>query len=83
MRILGRPDALGLLALVSAPIKLDRDSIAWTMGDAMRDGRCSGINGLLLIETPHAAPADSSAVGNSFLSLHSREGVQILLPHLI
>lgn len=81
--VLGRPDALGVVALVSPPFKLDRNSIAWTMGDAMRDGRCSGIDVLLLIETPLAAPTVPSAVGNSFLSLHSRDGVRILPPHLV
>jgi len=81
--VLGRPDALGVVALVSPPFKLDRNSIVWTMGDAMRGGRCSGIDVLLLVETPLAAPAAPSGVGNSFLSLHSRDGMRILPPHLV
>lgn len=80
---LGRPNALGVIALISPPFKLDRKSIAWTMGDAMRDGRCSSIDVLLLVETPLAGPADPAAVGNSFLSLHSRDGTRLLPPHLV
>lgn len=80
---LGRHKALGVIALVSPPFTLDRNSIAWTMGDAMRDGRCSSIDVLLLVETPLARPADPAAVGNSFLSLHSRDGTRVLPPHLV
>ena len=81
--VLQRPNALGVIALVSPPFKLDRNSIAWIMGDAMRDGRCSSIDVLLLIETPLAGPGNPTAVGNSFLSLHSRDGSRVLPPHLV
>ena len=79
---LGRPNALGVVALITPPFKLDRDSIAWTMGDAMREGRCSSIDVFLLVETPLAEPLDPAAVGNSFLSLHSR-GDRLLPMHLV
>ncbi|MDO8295838.1 MAG: hypothetical protein Q7T19_05280 [Caulobacter sp.] len=69
---LDRPDALGVIALVTPPFKLDRQSIAWAMGDAMRADQCSGIDLLFLVETPLAAPPPAKREGNSFLSLHSR-----------
>lgn len=72
MQALERAGALGVLALITPPFKLDRQSIAWLMGDAMRDGRCSGIDVVLLVETPLHAPAGVRQYGNSFLSLHSR-----------
>lgn len=70
--LLGRPDALGVLAIITPPFKLDRHSIIWLMGDAMRGGRCSGIDELLLVETRLGSPGGGE--GNSFLSRHTREG---------
>lgn len=70
--LLGRPDALGVLALITPPFKLDRHSIIWLVGDAMRDDRCKSIDELLLIETPLGSP--DGGRGNSFLSRHTRDG---------
>lgn len=70
--LLDRPDALGVLALITPPFKLDRHSIVWLIGDAIRGGRCSGIDELLLIETRLGSP--QGGAGNSFLSRHTREG---------
>jgi len=69
---LDRPNALGVVVLITPPFKLDRKSIVWTMGDVMRDGHCSGINLVFLVETPLAAPEPEAPGGNSFLSMHSR-----------
>lgn len=80
--ILERPEALGVVALITPPFKLDRNSIEWVMGDAMRNGRCSGIDVLFLVETPLAAPEGQRRVGNSFLSLHSR-GHRLIPEHLL
>jgi hypothetical protein len=81
--VLQRPEALGVVALVSPPFKLDRKSIAWAMGDAMRDGRCSSIDVLLLVETALAGLGKPADIGNSFLSLHVRDGSRVLPPRLI
>lgn len=70
--VLGRPDAVGLVVLITPPFRLDRQSIIWTMNDAMRGGTCSGVDSLLLVETPLAAPPGVSQEGASFLSLHGR-----------
>lgn len=75
--VLGRPNALGVIAIITPPFKLDRRSIAWAMGDAMRDGRCGGIGSLFLVETPIASPSGTSRTGNSFLSFYSRPGLSM------
>lgn len=80
--ILGRPESLGVVALITPPFKLDRDSIGWLMGDAMRDGRCSGIDQLLLVETPLLAPEGARPQDDTFISLHSRAD-RGLPPHLV
>jgi hypothetical protein len=72
--VLGRADALGVVAIITPPFKLDRNSIVWAMGDAMREDRCSGIDLLFLAETPLAAPAGVVEGGSSFLSFHPRGG---------
>jgi hypothetical protein len=69
---LDRPNALGVLMLVTPPFKLDRKSIIWTAGDEMRDGRCSGIDLVFMVETPLAAPEPETRRANSFLSMHPR-----------
>lgn len=69
---LGRPKALGVLALITPPFKLDRKSIVWTVGDVMRDGYCSGIDLVLMVETTLAASGQESSAGHSFLSMHAR-----------
>lgn len=69
---LDRPNALGVVVLITPPFKLDRKSIVWTMGDVMRDGRCSGIDLVFLVETPGAAPEPHAHRVDSFLSMHSR-----------
>lgn len=79
---LDRPDALGVLALITPPFKLDRQGIQWLMGDAMREGRCSGIEVVLLVETPLRAPDGTREHGPSFLSLHAR-GDRHVPPHLL
>lgn len=70
--MLGRPHAIGVLALITPPFRLDRRSIVWCMGDAMREGRNSGVDELLLVETPLHAPRALHRDGNSFLSRHTR-----------
>jgi hypothetical protein len=72
MVALDRPNALGVVVLITPPFKLDRKSIVWTMGDVMRDGRCSGIDLVFLVETPLAAPEPGAHRVDSFLSMHSR-----------
>jgi len=79
---LGRPNALGVLALITPPFKLDRQSIGWLIRDAMRDGRCSGIDVLFLVETALRGTADAPHIGNSFLSLHARAD-RIIPPDLV
>lgn len=79
---LNRPGAIGVVALITPPFKLDRKSIAWTMGDVMRDGRCSGIDLVFLVETPLAASMPETNIGNSFLSMHSRAD-RCLPDHLV
>lgn len=80
---LGRPDAMGLLALITPPFRLDRHSIVALVGDAMRDNRCRSIDQLFLVETPLAAPESYRRSGNSFMSLHSRpDGDRTLPQHL-
>lgn len=69
---LARPNALGVLALITPPFRLDRRSIISVVGDAMRDNRCKAIDVLLLVETPLSAPVPYRSCGNSFLSLHRR-----------
>lgn len=79
---LDRPNAFGVVALITPPFKLDRKSIVWTMGDVMRDGRCSGIDLVFLVETPMATPEPEPHRPNSFLSMHSR-GERGLPIHLV
>lgn len=79
---LARPNALGVVVLISPPFKLDRRSIVWTMGDAMRGGRCSGIDLVFMVETPLAAPEGAKQSGDTFMSLHPR-GNRSLPPHLV
>lgn len=79
---LNRPGAIGVVALITPPFKLDRKSIAWTMGDVMRDGRCSGIDLVFLVETPVAASKPETNIGNSFLSMYSRAD-RCLPDHLV
>ena len=69
---LDRPNAFGVVVLITPPFKLDRNSIVWTMGDVMRDGRCSGIDLVFLVETPLEAPEPKAPGGASFLSMHPR-----------
>src|SRR3546814_17767846 len=69
---LGRPEAMGLLALITPPFRLDRHSIVALVGDAMRDNRCRSIDQLFLVETPLAAPEPYRRWANSFMALHSR-----------
>ncbi len=76
--LLGRPDALGVLAIITPPFRLDRRSVAWLVGDMMREGRCSGIDELLLVETTIAS--GDSASGSSFISRHSRDGGSRSMP---
>lgn len=80
--VLGRQKALGLVALITPPFKLDQDSIAWLVGDVLREGRCSSIDAVLLVETPLAGPSDPAANGKSFLTLHPR-GDRVVPPHLV
>jgi len=81
---LGRPEAMGLLALITPPFRLDRRSIVALVGDAMRDNRCRSIDQLLLVETPLAAPEPYRRGGNSFISFHSRpDGERHLPQHLV
>lgn len=70
---LGLDAAYGLLVFVTPPYRLDRHSIVWLFGDAIRGGTCRSINGIMVVETPLSAPAGTSQVGNSFLSFHSRD----------
>ncbi|MET3469516.1 hypothetical protein ABIC78_000018 [Novosphingobium sp. 1529] len=77
---LGRPEAMGLLALITPPFRLDRHSIVALVGDAMRDNRCRSIDQLFLVETPLAAPEPYRRRGNSFMSLHSRPDADRILP---
>ncbi|MDC7812811.1 hypothetical protein [Sphingomonas koreensis] len=80
---LDRPEAIGLLALITPPFRLDRHSIVALVGDSMRDNRCRSIDQLFLVETPLAAPAPYRRWGNSFMSLHSRpDGERFLPQHL-
>ncbi|MGH6617136.1 hypothetical protein [Sphingomonas sp.] len=71
---LGRENAFGLLLLVTPPSGTDRQSLLWLVKDALRDGRCSSINGVYLVETPIAAPFEVGGKVDSFLSFHSRGG---------
>src|SRR3546814_13211011 len=77
---LGRPEAMGLLALITPPFRLDRHSIVALVGDAMRDNRCRSIDQLFLVETPLAAPEPSRRWAHSFMSLHSRPDCDRSLP---
>lgn len=70
---LGLDSAYGLLVFVTPPYKLDRHSIIWLFGDAIRGGTCRSVNGIMIVETPLVAPAGMSQTGNSFLSFHSRD----------
>ena len=70
---LGQEKAFGLLLLVTPPSGIDRQSLLWLVKDALRDGQCSSINGVFLIETPIAAPFDVAGKVDSFLSFHSRD----------
>ena len=79
--MLDRPDALGVLAIVTQPFTLDRMSVVWLTGDQFRNGSFSNVNLVLLVETPLASPAEAGAHRNSFLSPHSRDGSQ--LPRLL
>lgn len=80
---LARPDAMGLLTLITPPFRLDRHSMVALVGDAMRDNRCRSIDQLFLVETPLEAPEPHRRWGNSFMSLHSRpNGDRILPQHL-
>ncbi|WP_066810208.1 hypothetical protein [Sphingomonas asaccharolytica] len=71
---LGRENAFGLLVLVTPPSGTDRRSLLWLVKDALRDGACSSINGVYLVETPIAAPFNVAGKIDSFLSFHSRGG---------
>lgn len=75
--MLGRPDALGVLAIVTQPFTLDRMSVVWLTGDQFRNGNFSNVNLVFLVETPLASPAEGSAYRNSFLSPHSRDGSEL------
>lgn len=72
---LGRDDACGLLVIVTPPYKLDRESVGWLVGDALRGGSCRSINAIMIVETPLCAPAGLARGGDSHLSPHSRDRV--------
>ena len=80
--MLGRPDALGVLAIVTPPFGLDRLSVVWLTGDRFRTGDYKSVNVLFLVETPLASPAEGGPLRNSFLSPHSRDGRELPRPIL-
>jgi len=77
---LNRPNAKGVLALITPPFKLDRRSVAWLVGDALREGRNSSVNVIFLVETPVAAPVVTPG-RDSFMSFYSRDG-EVMPAHL-
>lgn len=80
--MLGRPNALGVLAIITPPFGLDRLSVVWLAGDRFRTGDYKSVNVLFLVETPLASPAESGPLKNSFLSTHSRDGQTLPRPIL-
>lgn len=70
---LGRHDAYGLLVFVTPPYRLDRRSVGWLIADRLRGGTCRSISGIMIVETPIAAPKGMASSGNSFLSFHGRD----------
>lgn len=74
---LNRPDALGVLAIITQPFGLDRRSVAWLIGDRLRTGDYSSVNVVFLVETPLKSPIENGPLRNSFLSTHSRDGREL------
>jgi hypothetical protein len=79
--VLGRPEALGVLAIITQPFGLDRLSVIWLTGDRFRTGNYRSVNLVFLVETPLKSPAEAGPLKNSFLSAHSRDGRE--LPQLV
>jgi hypothetical protein len=69
---LRRPNAVGVIVLITPPFKLGRNSIQWLFGDSFREGGCSSIDVVFLVQTPIGAPSGMQALKDSFLSFHSR-----------
>lgn len=75
--VLGRPEALGVLAIITQPFGLDRLSVIWLTGDRFRTRNYRSVNVVLLVETPLKSPAEAGLLKNSFLSAHSRDGREL------
>lgn len=67
--------AYGLLVVVTPPRQIGVQTIAWLIGDAVRQSRnMAGLDGTLVIETPLGLPRHQSTGQNSFLALFSISG---------
>lgn len=75
---LGRPDALGMLVIITPPFALDRNSIIWGVRDATRNDHCRSIDLLFLVETPLGREVDPGPAPPSFLSFHPRSEGQLV-----
>lgn len=71
---LAMTDAYGLLVYITPPFRLDRASIIWLFGDAVKGGDCSSVNGLLVVQSEAGLPGSDPRRSNSFISFHSRDG---------
>ncbi len=69
---LGRPEATGLLALITPAFRLDRHSVVALVGDAMRDNRCRSIDQLFW--SKRRLPRRSHIGGGETASCHFIRG---------
>jgi len=71
---LGMPNPSGLLVFITPPFRLDRETIVWLFGDAVKGGTCRSVDGLLVVESLAGTEGDDPLQSNSFISFHSRDG---------
>lgn len=73
--VLDMPDAYGLLVVVTPPEQIGIQTIAWLIGDAVRQSRSvAGLDGALVIETPLGLTRPPPMRRDSFLGLFSISG---------
>ena len=68
-KALGRASAKGCIALISPPHELSPKVMGWLADDALRGGRNSAINCVMIAQTPLLAPFGSFPIGLHIPSL--------------
>lgn len=72
--LIGIPDALGCVGLICPPHDLDHKVLAWLVADAVREGKNSSVNCVIIAQTPLLAPFGIFATGSSAMMFVGRDG---------